>query len=149
MLQAPPLPTETRFASEGIVPRRLVAWAIDFAILSVLGVSAFGPPAELALPWLVLLALAYGTLTIASPLSATPGQAVCGLVVRSDSDDGHPTPAQAFTASLLYTLSWATAGLAFLAPLFSTRGRTLHDLFSGTVVMHGASLRGAPAPVPN
>lgn len=137
---------------EGVLPRRLAAWAVDVAVLTflawlllgwsvLLGAFSFGLLSGLVTPWLLSLPILYGTLSIASPLSATPGQALMGLVVRSEGDGGHPTLGQAFTSTTLYALSWAVGGLALLAPLFSSRARTLHDLFSGTLVLRAAALR--------
>jgi uncharacterized RDD family membrane protein YckC len=133
-LAATPLrPAQADDATRGLLPRRLAAWTLDAAILGVIGHSLAG--AGLAAPLLLPLPLAYGTLTIASPLSGTPGQVLCGLALRSDEDLGRPTPSQAFTATLIYLLSWASGGLAFLASLASSRRRTPHDLFSGTVML--------------
>jgi uncharacterized RDD family membrane protein YckC len=133
-LAAIPLrPAPADDATRGILPRRLAAWLLDAAILGVIGHALAG--AGLAVPLLLLLPLAYGMLTIASPLSGTPGQVLCGLSLRSEEDHGRPTPSQAFTATLIYLLSWASGGLAFLAALTSSRRRTPHDLFSGTVLL--------------
>lgn len=138
---------------EGVIGRRIGGWAIDATLLVLLSWMVWGGAALvtlltlglaggllLLLPWGMALPILYGTLCIASPLSATPGQAMMGLVVRSETDGGHPTIGQAFTATTLHALSWAAGGLPLLAPLFSTRARTLHDLFSGTLVMRSAAL---------
>jgi uncharacterized RDD family membrane protein YckC len=142
----PPRPAPADGATRGVLPRRLAAWCLDAAILGAIVWWLAG--AGLALPVLLLLPLAYGTLTIASPLSGTPGQVLCGLALRSEEDLGQPTPSQAFTATLLYLLCWASGGLAFLAALLSTRGRTAHDLFSGTVLLRAASPRQEAAAAP-
>lgn len=137
---------------EGVIGRRIAAWAIDAALLMVLSWIVWGGAALLAvmtiglagglllLPWALILPILYGTLCLASPLSATPGQALMGLVVRSEVDGATPSLGQAFTSTTLYALSWAAGGVALLAPLFSARGRTLHDLFSGTLVLRRAGL---------
>ncbi|MGK7866898.1 RDD family protein [Falsiroseomonas sp. E2-1-a20] len=131
---------------EGVIGRRIAAWAIDAALLLMLSWLAWGGSALLTvltiglagglmlLPWALILPILYGTLAIGSPLSATPGQAAMGLVVRSEVDGRAPSFGQAFTSTTLYALSWAMGGVALLAPLFSARSRTLHDLFSGTLV---------------
>ena len=137
---------------EGIIGRRILGWLIDAAILVILAWIIGGGAVVLALltmglaggllllPWGMALPILYATLSIASPLSATPGQALMGLVVRSEADGGHPTFGQAFTTATLHALSWAAGGLPLLAPIFSARSRTLHDLFSGTLVMRSAAL---------
>jgi uncharacterized RDD family membrane protein YckC len=135
---------------EGVIRRRIAAWAIDAALLLLLSWLAWGGAALLTvltiglagglllLPWALILPISYGTLSLASPLSATPGQALMGLVVRSEADGAAPSLGQAFTSTTLYALSWAMGGVALLAPLFSARSRTLHDLFSGTLVLRRA-----------
>jgi uncharacterized RDD family membrane protein YckC len=135
---------------EGVIGRRIAAWAVDATLLVLLSWLAWGGAALatmltiglagglLLLPWALILPILYGTLSIASPLSATPGQALAGLVVRSEGDGTAPSIGQAFTSTTLYALSWATGGVALLAPLFSARSRTLHDLFSGTLVLRRA-----------
>jgi uncharacterized RDD family membrane protein YckC len=127
----------------------------DAAILGVLSWGLLGPETLLALtggdaaglmlPWILLVPVAYAAGWIASPASATPGQVLFGLAVRSEADGGRPTPAQALAAALFGAFSWATGGVAFLAPLFSSRARALHDLFSGTVVVRAEA---APSVAP-
>ncbi len=141
MAAIPLRPAPADGATRGVLPRRLAAWLLDAAILGVIGWRL--AEAGLPLPVLLLLPLGYGTLAISSPLSATPGQAMLGLALRSEEDLAQPTPSQAFTASLLYLLSWASGGIALLAALFSSRGRTAHDLFSGTVMLRAETLREA------
>lgn len=135
---------------EGVIGRRIAAWAIDIALLLILSFLVWGGAALLTLltiglagglmllPWAMILPILYGTMSIGSPLSATPGQALMGLVVRSEVDCAAPSFGQAFTSTTLYALTWAAGGVALLAPLFSARSRTLHDLFSGTLVLRRA-----------
>jgi uncharacterized RDD family membrane protein YckC len=135
---------------EGVIGRRIAAWAIDGVMLLLLSWAVWGGAALLTLltiglasglmllPWALIVPILYGTLSIGSPLSATPGQAALGLVVRSEADGATPSLGQAFTSTTLYALSWAAGGVALLAPLFSARSRTLHDLFSGTLVLRRA-----------
>lgn len=138
---------------EGVIGRRVLAWLIDGAILFILSWLVWGGTGLLALftlglagglfllPWGLVLPILYGTLSIGSPLSATPGQALMGLVVRSESDTGHPSFGQAFTSTTLLALSWAAGGVPLLAAFFSSRSRTLHDLFSDTLVVRAAALQ--------
>ena len=137
---------------EDLIRRRVIAWMLDAAILVILAWVIGGGAVMLSLltlgfaggllllPWGMALPILYATLSVASPLSSTPGQALMRLVVRSEGDGGHPTLGQAFTAATLHALSWAAGGLPLLAPLFSDRSRTLHDLFSGTLVMRADAL---------
>ncbi|NKE47275.1 RDD family protein [Roseomonas frigidaquae] len=146
------MPISNPRAFDGVLRRRLAAWMIDAALVLMLSWVVWGGTALLAvftvglagglllLPWALIVPILYGTLSIASPLSATPGQAVMGLAVRSDADATAPSLGQAFTSTTLYALSWAAGGLPLLAPLFSGRHRTLHDLFSGTLVVRSALL---------
>ncbi|MGK7862395.1 RDD family protein [Falsiroseomonas sp. E2-1-a4] len=146
------MPISNPRAFDGVLRRRLVAWAIDAALVLMLSWVVWGEAALLAvftiglagglllLPYAMILPILYGTLSIASPLSATPGQAVMGLAVRSDVDGSAPTLGQAFTSTTLFALSWAAGALPLLAALFSFRNRALHDLFSGTLVVRSAVL---------
>jgi uncharacterized RDD family membrane protein YckC len=68
-------------------------------------------------------------------MSATPGQALFGLVVRRDDDLGPPSLARAVISTLIFYLTLATSGLLLLVALFTQRKRTLHDLASGLVVV--------------
>ncbi|NKC29285.1 RDD family protein [Falsiroseomonas selenitidurans] len=151
-MPAPPSPFD------GVLWRRIAAWVVDAALLLVLSWLIWGGAALAAvptlgllgglllLPWALLLPILYGTLSIGSTLSATPGQALLGLTVRSEADGAPPSLGQALTATVLHALSWAAGGLPLLAPLFSTRRRTLHDLFSGTLVLRVDALaRSIPA----
>ncbi len=143
---------------DGVQGRRITAWVIDATLLLVLSWLVWGGAALLAmltlgfagglllLPWALMLPILYGTLSIASPLSATPGQAVMGLAVRSEVDGAAPSLGQAFTATTLYALSWMAGGVPLLAALFSSRHRTLHDLFSDTLVVRSAYLEKARNP---
>jgi uncharacterized RDD family membrane protein YckC len=129
----------------GVRSRRCLGWLIDlllvgllvgtlWASLLLLGLLTFG------LGWwllgLVPLApFAYHCLFLTSSMSATPGQAMFGLVVRRDDDLGPPSLAQAVISTLLFYLTLATSGLLLLVALFTQRKRTLHDLASGLVVV--------------
>ena len=136
---------------QGVMWRRICAFLIDACLLGllallawtavgVLGVLTLGLLFPLLAPLVVALPLAYRTLAVASRLSATPGQALLGLVVRSEPDGGRPNVPQAFAAALLFTLTLAGFGVLLVAALLSWRGRTLHDFFSGTVVVRAAAL---------
>ena len=139
----------------GILGRRVWAWLIDAALLFAItcllwaallmvGLLTFGLALPLlgALPFLPLL---YGTLFIASPMSATPGQVMQGLVVRRDADYGDPGVARAFaTVAFFYVTFWASMLVQIVALVpFAGRRRLLHDILSGTVVVRARVLRHA------
>ena len=136
----------------GVRTRRLIAWVLDALILGV--VMSVGTVicfvlglATLGLAWWPLFALlgivpfVYSILCIASPLSATPGQALMGLSVRRVADLGPPDLAQAIIAALGYYVTMATSGLLLLASLVIDHKRALHDVVSGLVVVRADALR--------
>lgn len=140
--------------TDGVVFRRVWAWLIDaLAIAVIAGVLwvllvTFGLlTLGLGLPLLGLLPvvpLAYHVGFVAAPGSATPGQALMGLTVRRDEDLGPPSLAQAglFTLGLYVTLA---AGVVWLVvALFTARGRALHDIVAGVVVVRKRALTAAP-----
>ena len=140
--------------TDGVMSRRVWAWLIDaLAIAVIAGVLwlllvAFGLlTLGLGLPLLGLLPvvpLAYHVGFVAAPGSATPGQALMGLTVRRDEDLGPPSLAQAglFTLGLYVTLA---AGVVWLVvALFTARGRALHDIVAGVVVVRKRALTAAP-----
>ena len=128
-----------------VLPRRLVAWAIDAMMIGLLtvlvwwllfwfGALTFGLGFG-AMAILPLVPFAYNLLSLLGVSSATPGQQICGLTVRRDYDLGPPTGIQALISTVLYYLTLATSGLLLIVALFTTRRRTLHDLLSGLVVV--------------
>lgn len=131
---------------DGVLWRRCLAYAIDLGVLLGLlliykvalvffTVITFG----LATPLLVLLAaaipVAYHTLTIGGPGSATLGMRLFGLRVRVW-DGGKPGYIQALLhTAVFYVTTSFTGGLILLWPLFSNRRRCLHDQLCGTMVV--------------
>jgi uncharacterized RDD family membrane protein YckC len=129
----------------GVLSRRCLGWLTDLLLVALLvgtlwssllllGLLTFG------LGWwllglLPLVPFAYHCLFLTGSMSATPGQALFGLVVRRDDDLGPPTLAQAMISTLIFYLTLATSGLLLLVALFTQRKRTLHDLASGLVVV--------------
>ncbi len=136
--------------AEGVLGRRVAAFVIDgllcTALLAVLwlllltfGLLTLG----LGLPLLGVLPAVpflYNWLSLASPLSATPGQRAAGLVVRRDADLAPPTPLEAliWTAGFVVTIS--LGAIWFAAALVTVRHRTLHDIVSGLVVVRRSRL---------
>jgi uncharacterized RDD family membrane protein YckC len=129
----------------GVRLRRCLAWLIDLVLVGVLVVTIFFSLVLTGLVtfglgwWFIgfvpLVPFAYHCLFLTSELSATPGQALFGLMVRRNADLGPPTLAQAVVSTLVFYLTLATSGLLLLVALISPRKRTLHDLISGLVVV--------------
>ena len=76
----------------------------------------------------------------------TIGKWMAGL--RIERRDGEPLSfARALVRHLLgYALTALTLGLGFLLSAFDSKGRALHDLLAGTVVVRSRTPRGASAP---
>jgi len=129
----------------GVRWRRCLAWLVDLLLVAGLVATLFGSLLFLGLitfglGWwflglLPLVPFGYHCLFLSSTLSATPGQALCGLMVRRDDDLGPPTLAQAVISTLVFYVTLATTGLLLLVALFTPHKRTLHDLASGLVVV--------------
>lgn len=144
--------------SEGVLLRRVVAWFVD-AILQAIIVSVlwmicllFGVM-TLGLGWplfglLPLVPLAYQWLFLVGPPTATPGQALLGLVVRRNDDLGPPTPLQALAFAVLFFLTLALGAIWMAVALFTVRHRTFHEIISGLVVIRARALDPPLTPPP-
>lgn len=136
---------------DGITARRIFGYLVDVLILGAIGVAGhllvfmtLGLAAGIVYPLLVVLPLAYHTYFVASAASATPGQRLLGLQVRR-LDGGRPGLLQAFVMVALFYMTLAfTSGLLLLWCVIDDRGRCLHDIFSGMLVVRGDRL-AAPA----
>jgi uncharacterized RDD family membrane protein YckC len=131
--------------TDGVTGRRVVAWFVDAIAVGLLlvalhiacwvvGFLTFG------LGWFLIgglwiVPLAYVFLFVASPGQATPGQALCGLVVVSDDDLGRPTPAQALVYAVGYAVTMWAGAIWLLAAFFTRRARCLHDIVAGVAVL--------------
>ncbi len=138
----------------GTIIRRIVAFLVDGIIVVIIwkmlavalflfGILTLG----LGMPLLALLPVVpplYNWLSLVSPLSATPGQALLGLSVRRNDDLGPPGGFAAIIWVLGFYVSLALSGLPLLTALFSPRRRTLHDIASGLVIVRGRTLTPAP-----
>lgn len=132
---------------EGVTRKRVFAFLIDVLALmvlgmalttvgTILGVLSFGLlSAPLAL-LSMLLPLAYHTVLIGGPQSATLGMRAMGLEVRTW-DNRRPGYLQAALQTVVfYVTVFATNFLILLVVFFSDRRRTLHDMLCGTVIIN-------------
>jgi uncharacterized RDD family membrane protein YckC len=128
------------FLIDGIIVALL--WLVLHTLLVVFGVLTLG----LGLPLLGLLPFLpplYNWLSLLSPLSATPGQAVMGLMLRNNDDLSPPSGFASLIWVLGFYVSLALSGLSMLLALFNARGRTLHDIAAGLVVVRAQALTRA------
>jgi uncharacterized RDD family membrane protein YckC len=137
---------------EGVLARRVVAFAIDFVLIAVpvvlaaMFIFAFGIITlglGFALYWLlppatVIWALFYFGATLASPASATIGMRVMDLELRT----WYGAPAYFVLGAVHAIAFWMTVSFftpfILLVAFFNERRRLLHDIVLGTVVINNA-----------
>ena len=154
-------PVATPELFEGVVARRVVAFLIDFLILSipvvfvsmfifVVGIVTFGLGFffyALLWPGMVIWAIAYYGLTLGSPASATIGMRIMDIEMRT----WYGSPAYFVLGAVHAIVFWITVSaltpFVLLVCLFNQRRRCLHDMLVGTIVINNesrsAALRGA------
>ena len=155
--EAAPDPSEAPELYDGIRFKRLIAYAIDLIIITLLMVGlwvvgSFFAIITLGLLYPVLAAaafvlpFAYHTLLIGGAANATVGMRMMDL--RVVAWNGHsPSYAQAAMQTFLFYASLAFATFLVLAiSLFNARGRCLHDLLAGTVTVNDLHLRRLRTP---
>jgi uncharacterized RDD family membrane protein YckC len=138
---------------EGVVSRRIVAFLIDFTILSIpvvfasmfifaAGIVTFGLGFllyGLLWPAMVIWALCYYGFTLASPASATIGMRVMDIELRT----WYGAPAYFVLGAVHAVVFWVTVSMitpfVLLISLFNDRRRCLHDMLVGTVVINNAA----------
>lgn len=135
---------------EGVLPRRIVAFLIDVVVivvpvvLAALFIFVFGI-VTLGLGWMlfwilspasVVWALIYYGLSFGSPRSATIGMRMMNLQMRT----WYGSPAYFVLGAVHAILFWVSVSaltpLILLVALFNSRGRLLHDIVLGTVVIN-------------
>ena len=119
----------------GLLWRRALAYFVDVFLISL----ASWLVALIAWPlWPVvftLIPLAYHSLQIGGPHSATFGQRLFGVEVRR-LDGGRPLLLQALVQTVLfYVTVMMLTPLALLVAVFNRRKRTLHDILAGTLTL--------------
>jgi len=137
--------TQSQFFN-GVIGKRVVAFVIDaivillltaivYVAILVLGVLTLG------LAWLLFgiafpaVGLGYNALTIGGPNSATIGQRMMGLEVRTWFG-GKVSPLIAAFHALLFWFSLVIFSPILLWALFDPQKRCLHDIFAGVVVVN-------------
>ena len=149
---------------EGVLARRVVAFLIDFLIISVpvvflamfifvIGLVTLGLGFlfyALLWPAAVLWALLYYGITLGGPHSATIGMRVMDLEMRT----WYGAPAYSVLGAVHAIVFWITVSvltpLVLLVPFFNLRRRCLHDMIVGTVTINNevraSALRGTRRP---
>ena len=137
---------------EGVLARRVIAFLIDFIVISVpvalaaMFIFAFGIVTlglGFALYWLlppgaVIWAVCYFGLTLGGPRSATVGMRVMDLEMRT----WYGAPAYFVLGAVHAIVFWvsisALTPFILLVAFFNDRRRLLHDIVLGTVVINNA-----------
>jgi uncharacterized RDD family membrane protein YckC len=138
---------------EGVLPRRCVAFVIDVVVLAVplivlwvfifafgivtltLGWALFGLMPPIAAIW----ALFYYGSTQGGPASATIGMRAMDLELRT----WYGAPSYFVLGAVRAFVFWLTVSvltpLILVVAFFNSRGRLLHDILVGTVVINNAA----------
>lgn len=137
---------------EGVLARRVVAFVIDFIIISIpvvlaaMFIFAFGIVTlglGFALYWLlppgaVIWALIYFGATLGGPRSATIGMRVMDLEMRT----WYGAPAYFVLGAVHAIVFWisisALTPFILLVAFFNERRRLLHDILLGTVIINNS-----------
>ena len=147
---------------QDVLARRLLAFCIDFVIISIpvmlaslfillLAIVTFGFGLLLFLlltPAALIWALFYYAVTLGSPASATIGMRIMDLEMRT----WYGAPAYALLGAVHAIVFWFTVSmltpLILLVGLFNSRQRLLHDFVVGTVVINNPARAAALVPRP-
>jgi uncharacterized RDD family membrane protein YckC len=142
---------------EGVVARRIVAFLIDFLILSapvvfvsmfifVVGIVTFGLGFllyGLLWPGMVVWAIVYYGMTLGSAASATIGMRIMDIEMRT----WYGAPAYFVLGAVHAVVFWITVSaitpLVLIVCLFNERRRCLHDFLVGTVIINNAERSAA------
>lgn len=130
----------------GVIPRRMMAFLVDLAIimvifiavmligtvLAVLSLGLLTPVLAISVP---LVGFVYFTLMSGSPQSATVGMRMFGLELRTW-DRRRPGYMQAAWHTVLFWASMGLTPLILLVAFFNQRNRCLHDFVAGTVMIN-------------
>ena len=128
-------------AFTGVRSRRIVAFCLDFILVSilvavlwtVLFVVTFGLSALLLPPLFPFVAFFYNGFTVSGARMGTPGMRSMDLEIRAVEGSRVSFIAAAFHAVLLY-VSWMFPPV-FLVSLITGDKRCLHDMIAGVIVV--------------
>ncbi len=129
-----------REALAGVRTRRILAVAIDFAVVSVFAsvlwlallVATLGLSLVLLPPLFHLVAFFYNGLTVSGRHMATPGMRLMDLEIRRT--DGTRVPfLYAAVHAVLFYVSWMFPPI-LLVSLLAEDKRCLHDMLAGVIV---------------
>lgn len=113
--------------------RRFVAFMIDGLIMLIplLVINSI-------LPFVgyFIVILMYKPVFESSPLQATPGKAMMGMMVFPASGVGRVTFKQALIRCLMTWVSQAICFLGYIISVFTVKKQTLHDMVAETVVVY-------------
>lgn len=130
---------------DGVRRKRILAFLVDFLIVSLISVAAFVVVLilgvfTLGLAWLLLgsifpiVAILYCGATMGGDRQATVGMRAAGLVMRQE-DASRTNFVQGAVHVILFYLSVSLlTPLVLLVSLFNSRKRMLHDMVIGAVV---------------
>lgn len=150
----PPDPMQDPALYDGMIPRRIMGFIMDWVLLIVifgvlwvvlglLTVITFGLFGPIQVFILVALPVLYNWVLIARQ-GATIGMRLNDVEIRSF-DGSVPDAVQALIFAVVYYITVpTTSGLVLLFVFFNDRRRTLHDLLSGTVAVRASRLQGSP-----
>jgi uncharacterized RDD family membrane protein YckC len=142
---------------EGVVARRIVAFLIDFLILSLpvvfvsmfifaIGIVTFGLGFflyGLLWPGMVVWAVVYYGMTLGSASSATIGMRIMDIEMRT----WYGAPAYFVLGAVHAVVFWITISaitpLVLVVCLFNERRRCLHDFLVGTIVINNVERAAA------
>jgi uncharacterized RDD family membrane protein YckC len=146
---------------EGVLTRRVVAWAIDLGILTaistfiflagiVVGIFTFGLGALGALFLIPVVILGYYAATLGSQMRATVGMAAMDIVLTPAR--GRPLDGMAILIHPLvfWIIWWVAWPISLVVALVTPRRETVQDLITGTLMIrrspmqqHWRRMRGA------
>jgi uncharacterized RDD family membrane protein YckC len=152
-----PDPAALPEAYEGVLWRRTLAYFVDlcvigiiavlcwivFAVLWVLSFGLLGP-----VLWFLfgLIPLAYHTLLLSGPRSATIGMRLFDLELRSVTGERPGLLQALIQTAMFYITVGLTCSLILLIALLNRHKRTLHDMLAGTVMVRRFPVRWAHPP---
>ncbi len=137
---------------EGLAWRRALAYLVDIVVIGLIGWGVWVGLAAAALVTFGLAAplfavmpvipLAYHTLLIGGPRSATLGMRLFDVEMRAFTGE-RPDLGRALLGTIVFYVTMAlTSGLIVLIGPFNRRRRLAHDLLCGLVAMRSSALRG-------